>query len=179
MQEENDKKAMLTFLEGGHNCFMRENLPGHMTASVWIVNKDRTKTLFCFHKLYNSWSWIGGHADSETDLLRVALREAKEETGVDVTPVNEDILSLEILPVAGHMKKGSYVPSHIHYNVTYLAEADESAPLKIAPEENSDLKWLPLSQVPQASTEPWMVENVYKKLIEAVTGCRGRHPLQP
>lgn len=164
-QEKKDIAAMLTFLEGGRSCFYRENIAGHMTASAWIVNRDRTKTLFCYHKLYDSWSWIGGHADGDTDLLQVALKEAREETGVNAVPVSGDILSVEILTVSGHMKKGEYIPGHLHYNVTYLLEADENAPLKIAPEENSALRWLCFDEIKKASTEKWMVDRVYAKLI--------------
>lgn len=169
-QEQKDVTATLAFLEGGLSCFMRENIAGHMTASAWIVNKERTKTLFCYHNLYNSWSWIGGHADGETDLLKVAIKEAEEETGVTATAVNQGILSVEILTVPGHIKKGEYVPSHLHYNVTYLLEADENAPLKIAPDENSALKWLYFDEIKKASTEKWMVERVYEKLTEKSKG---------
>lgn len=165
-QEEKDVSAMLGFLEGGHSCFSRENIAGHMTASAWIVNKERTKTLFCYHNLYDSWSWIGGHADGETDLLKVALKEAEEETGVKAVPVNGEIFSVEILTVSGHIKKGEYVSSHLHYNITYLLEADENAPLKIAPDENSALKWLYFDEIKKASTEKWMIERVYEKLIK-------------
>lgn len=53
-----------------------------MTASAWVVNKDRSKVLMIYHNIYNSWSWLGGHADGETDLLAVAIREVREEAGI-------------------------------------------------------------------------------------------------
>ena len=72
-----------------------------------------------YHNIYHSWAWTGGHADGEKDLLSVAIREAKEETGIKtVKPVMEGIFSLEVLTVDGHEKNGSYVPSHLHLNVT-------------------------------------------------------------
>ena len=49
-----------------------------MTASSVIVHPARTKTLMAFHKIYQSWAWTGGHVDGETDLLHVAMREARE-----------------------------------------------------------------------------------------------------
>ena len=125
MQEQKDTRAFISFLRQNENAYFRENLSGHITVSSWIVNRDRTKVLFCYHNIYNSWSWVGGHADGEKNLLSVAIREAEEETGVRAIPVKDSIFSVEILPVSGHMKKGEYVSSHIHYNVTYLLEADE------------------------------------------------------
>ena len=60
----------------------RKNDIGHFTASCWIVNKEKTKVLMVYHNIYDSWSWTGGHADGDEDLLRVSLKEAKEETGL-------------------------------------------------------------------------------------------------
>ena len=122
-----------------------------------------------YHKIYDSWSWIGGHADGEEDLARVALRELKEETGVEnAVLVSEDIFSLEILTVDGHMKKGKYVPSHLHFNITFLAEADESQVLVVNEEENTGVKWFSFEEALEVSSEPWMVERVYRKLIGKV-----------
>ena len=98
-QEERDKILILQWLEKNENAFSRENTVAHMTASAWVVNKDRTKVLMVYHNIYNSWSWLGGHADGETDLLKVAVREVKEEAGIkNVHPVSEEIFS-ELLPV--------------------------------------------------------------------------------
>ena len=136
-----------------------------MTASTWVVNPRRDKVLMVAHKLSDSWSWTGGHADGETALLAVALREVREETGVQlVRPVSEEIYSLEVLTVDGHEKHGAYVPSHLHMNVTYLLEADESESLRICEAENSGVRWLGLEEALAASTEPWFVERIYKKL---------------
>ena len=124
-QEERDKKLILDFIGKNADAFARTNLTAHMTASAWVVNRERTKVLMVYHRIYDSWSWTGGHADGETDLLSVAVREVREETGVSAHPVSEDIFSLEILTVDGHEKRGEYVSSHLHLNVTYLLEADE------------------------------------------------------
>lgn len=166
IRETKDKAAFINFIENNENCLSRENLQGHITVSAWIVNPARDKVLFCYHNIYDSWSWVGGHADGEEDLLSVAVREAKEETGADVTPVSEKIFSLEILPVSGHMKKGEYVPSHIHYNVTFLVEADENEDIAVNRDENSAVGWIKMKDIPEKSSEKWMIENVYKKLIE-------------
>ena len=104
-QEEKDKALILGWIRNNENAFSRENTVAHITASAWVVNKDRSKVLMVYHNIYNSWSWLGGHADEETDLLSVAIREVKEEAGIsNVRPVSEEIFSLESLTVDGHVK---------------------------------------------------------------------------
>lgn len=164
-QEESDKRLILDFIRCSENAFERSNETAHMTASAWVLDRSRSKVLMVYHKIYNSWSWTGGHADGETDLLSVALREVTEETGLkSVRPVSDEIYSLEILTVDGHEKKGKYVSCHLHMNVTYLLEADESEELKVCEDENTGVGWFSLSEALEASTEEWFVERIYKKL---------------
>lgn len=166
-QEEGDKAQMLQFMTCNSNYLERENQVAHFTASMWTVNKERTKTLMIHHNIYNSWAWIGGHADGEEDLCAVALKELQEETGVKhARLVSDEIISLETLTVNGHVRKGVWVPGHLHFNLTYLAEADEGEELAVQEEENSAVQWFTFEEALKASTEPWMVENIYKKLIE-------------
>jgi len=165
-QELHDKGQMLAFMQANPNCLTRENTVAHFTTSIWTVNKERTKTLMVYHNIYNSWSWIGGHADGVENLVEVALRELQEETGVkNARLVSDEIFSIETLTVDGHIKKGKYVPCHLHFNVTYLAEADEEEALVVKEDENQAVKWFVFDEALKASTEPWMVEHVYKKLI--------------
>ena len=165
-QEECDKEQMLQFIEQNQNCLTRDNQIGHFTASIWTVNKEHTKTLMAYHNIYDSWAWIGGHADGEENLCAVAMRELREETGVKFARlVSPEILSLETLTVQGHMKRGKYVPSHLHFNLTFLAEADESEELIVKEDENQAVKWWTLEEALEASNETWMVEHIYKKLI--------------
>lgn len=164
-QERNDKAVILGFLASSPDAFLRTNLIAHMTVSAWVVNKDRTKVLMVYHRIYDSWSWTGGHADGETDLSAVALREVREETGVSSARlISDEIYSLEVLTVDGHVKRGSYVPSHLHMNVTYLIEADENEELTVCEDENSAVSWFGLEDALKASTEPWFVERIYSKL---------------
>ena len=166
-QERQDQVLILDFLRKNSDAFYRTNLLAHMTASAWVVNPQRSKVLMVYHRLYDSWSWAGGHADGEEDLLAVALREVREETGVQrLRPVTEEIYSLEVLTVDGHEKHGRYVPSHLHLNVTYLLEAEEDQPLRVCEAENSGVAWFSLTDALSASTEPWFVERIYKKLNE-------------
>lgn len=166
-QEKCDKRVILDFMTKNSDYLDRTNQVAHFTTSIWTVNKEHTKTLMVYHNIYNSWSWIGGHADGEENLSKVAMRELQEETGVkNAKLVNDDIFSLEILMVDGHMKKGVYVPSHLHLNITYLAEADEKEILLVNEDENQAVRWWTFEEALKVSTEPWMVERVYKKLIE-------------
>lgn len=166
-QEEMDKTLILNWIENNENAFLRENAVAHITASAWVVNKDRSKVLMVYHNIYNSWSWLGGHADGETDLLSVAVREVKEEAGIsNVRPVSDEIFSLESLTVDGHVKRGKYVSSHLHLNVTYLLEADSEESVSIKEDENSGVAWFSPEEALKKSTEPWFVEHVYGKLVE-------------
>ena len=83
-QEEMDQPLILNWIKNEKDAFLRENKIAHITASAWVVNKDRSKVLMVYHNIYHSWSWLGGHADGETDLLSVAIREVKEEGGKEV-----------------------------------------------------------------------------------------------
>ncbi len=166
-QERRDKAVILAFLDSHEDAFLRSNLLAHMTASAWVTNAARDKVLMVYHRLYDSWSWTGGHADGDEDLLAVALREAREETGAEhVRPISGEICSVEILTVDGHEKHGEYVPSHLHLNVTYLLEADERDTLQVCEAENSGVRWFTREGALRASSEPWFVERIYKKLNE-------------
>jgi 8-oxo-dGTP pyrophosphatase MutT (NUDIX family) len=138
-----------------------------MTASAWVVSADRQYVLMAYHNLYRSWSWLGGHADGERDLFAVAQREVTEESGVEhIRAVSEEIFSVEILNVEGHEKKGKYVPSHLHLNVTYLFEADMDERTRVKPDENSAVGWIHVDDLETMVSEPWMMERIYKKLRE-------------
>ena len=171
-QEETDKKQILSLLSSGQDLYTRDNPVAHLTASSWVVSPDRKQVLLVYHNLYRSWAWMGGHADGDRDLCRVALRETREESGLqDLTLVSPDIFSLESLPVGGHEKRGNYISSHLHLNVTYLLEADPSQPIRVKPDENSGVAWFPVEEVAGKVSEPWMMQRIYSKLMKKVTAC--------
>lgn len=163
-EEACDKAVLLNALTRYDDLYTRENPILHLTASAWIVNHTRTKVLMIYHNIYDSWAWTGGHADGERDLLGVALREAREETGLrHLSPVSDRLYSAEVLTVNPHRKRGTWVTSHLHLNATYLLEADESDPLFIKADENSGVRWFSLSDAVEACSEPWM-RPIYQKL---------------
>lgn len=166
-QEEVEKGIMLKYINDFDDVLTRKNEYGHFTSSAFILNKERTKMLMIYHKIYKSWAWTGGHSDGDSDLLHVAIKEAKEETGIkDVTPISKDIYSLEIITVNGHEKRGKYVGSHVHLNATYLLEADENEAIRIKEDENSGVKWVPIDEIVEVSSEPWVATRIYGKIIE-------------
>lgn len=167
IQEEKDKKNILLFLDRYEDAFFRKNEIAHMTASAWVTNHSRDRILMAYHKIYDSWSWLGGHCDGEEDCLKVALKEVEEEAGIkNVRAVSEDIFSLEILTVDAHIRRGEYVPSHLHLNVTYLLEADDNETVHIKEDENSGVAWYSLDDAVNSSNEKWFRDNIYSKLNE-------------
>lgn len=164
-QEARDKAELLRRLRNGEEPYGRDHADAHLTASAWVVSPDRRQVLMAYHNLYHSWAWLGGHADGDRDLLSVALREVREESGLTaVRPVSENIYSLEILTVDGHEKRGRYVSSHLHLNVTFLLEGDPAAPVRCKPDENSRVAWFGLEEAVAASSESWFRERIYSKL---------------
>ena len=170
-QEKKDRMTLLSWIDTGMDLFTRENSFARWTASAWVVNQNMDRVLMVYHNIYDSWSWLGGHADGDEDLLHVAIKEVKEESGLqNVHPLSEDIFSLEILSVDGHEKREQYVSTHLHLNVTYLFEADPGAPLRCKPDENTGVAWIPIDELSEKVSEPWFLERIYSKLIKKSTG---------
>jgi len=167
-QESKDKEIILKCIDDFKNILTRENELAHITSSGFIISRAKDKVLMIHHNIYNSWAWTGGHADGEKDLLEVAIREAQEETGIkNVVPLTDEIVSIDILTVVGHIKNSKYVAPHLHLSIAYLLLANESDCLKIKPDENSGVKWIPLDEIETYSNEPYMV-NVYNKIIKKI-----------
>lgn len=167
-QEEIDQKAMLAFIDKNNDALLRTNLTGHFTSSAIVVNVEMSKVLFIHHNIYNSWGWVGGHNDGDADFLGVALKEAKEETGVkSIIPHNNKVIGLDTIYVLNHFKNGELIPDHIHMNLTFLLIADESEEIIIKYDENSGVKWFHIEDAIIAIDEPRMVP-IYTKLFRYI-----------
>lgn len=168
-QEALDKELILQQLTSNDQVFLRQSKLAHITVSAWIINPDYQKVLMAYHNIYQSWAWLGGHADGETNLKHVILKEIAEESGLTAVEfVTPSLFSLEVLTVDGHQKHGHYVSSHLHLNVTYLLQASDDLPLRIKADENSQVAWLKLSELKQKVSEPWFYDHIYSKLMAKV-----------
>lgn len=165
--EQEDKLVFKQFISAfGDNLWTRENKVGHLTASAWVVNKERTKILMAYHKIYDSFAWLGGHADGDKDLLRVALKETQEESGIkNIKVLSSDFSDIACLFVKAHKKRGKEISAHLHFNVTYIFEADETEDLQVAEEENTAVQWINITELDKFVTEEHM-KPVYTRLIE-------------
>lgn len=167
-QESVDQQLILEFIDRNQDCLERTNLVAHITSSAIICNPKMDKVLFAFHNIYQSWSWVGGHNDGNPNLLEVALEEAIEETGVkNMRPLMDDILTIDVIYVGNHIKKGKYVPDHLHLNATFLLIADEYEKPTHKPDENQGVAWFSMDDVLNHVTEPRM-KPVYTKAFQAI-----------
>lgn len=169
-QEEKDKELILSaVMEKGTSILTRESELFHITVSGFTINEEKNKSLMVFHNIYDSWSWIGGHADGEKDFLTVAVREAKEETGIEhIYPASENMISLDVLTTKGHWKNGRYVAPHLHLNLTYLLIGDEKDSIRKKPDENKAVDWISFEDIEKKVTEPEM-NVVYQKILGRIS----------
>jgi 8-oxo-dGTP pyrophosphatase MutT (NUDIX family) len=134
-------KRIQQFVSDNGQCFERTLKEGHITGSSWIVDTQRTHVLLTHHKKLNKWFQLGGHADGDTDVHAVALKEAKEESGLEqVKTLSHQIFDIDIHLVPDNES------GHYHYDVRFIFEADRSAPLIIS-NESHDLSWVELSKI--------------------------------
>lgn len=165
-QEAADQQAMLWYIDHfGDNVLTRKNQIAHITSSGFLMNPSLDKALLIHHNIRDTWAWTGGHADGDNDLLAVAVREAMEETGAEgIRPLAETILSIDILPVYPHWKRGVMVNTHLHLSVAYVLLCEEDQLLRIKPDENTGVQWFDAEQIASPQFDRRDVA-LYKKLM--------------
>ncbi|MEY3431901.1 MAG: hypothetical protein RIS53_799 [Bacillota bacterium] len=167
-QEAFDKKAILAFIDRNPDYLLRSNLIAHFTVSTIVVNESMDKVLFAHHNIYKSWGWLGGHNDGDEDMLKVAMKETEEESGLKkIKPFSKDIFMLDTIYVPNHIKNGKHVSDHLHLNATYLVIADEREKPIVNVEENSGVQWFPISTVLKIVHEPRMIP-IYQKAFQRI-----------
>lgn len=167
-QEERDKEQFLKFIDTFNDVLTRDNIFGHFSASAFVVNKNKNKMVVVYHNINDGWIYPGGHVDGESDFLSVAIREVEEETGLKVKVLDKSIFSIQSAPVKGHVKKGKYVSAHLHLDVVYLLEADETQPLIFNESESSGVKWIPFELADDKSMCDF-IRPIHKKLINKLS----------
>ncbi len=130
------------FVQQHADCFHRELAHGHVTGSAWVVNPARNKVLLMHHRKHNEWYQPGGHADGDADILRVALRETHEETGIPaehIKLVDGTIFDVDIhtIPAMGAE------PRHTHFDIRFLVEIDDKLPVP-GNDESHEVLWVPV-----------------------------------
>lgn len=137
--EQEYRVKMLQLLETTPDCFWRHCFPAHFTGSALVVSHDGKKALLHHHRNLNRWQQFGGHCDGDENVLRVAQREALEESGVEgLIIASRSPLDLDIHEIPANAKKNE--PAHFHYDARYMLIAPENAQFKIS-EESHDIRW--------------------------------------
>nr|WP_238333397.1 NUDIX hydrolase [Luteimonas marina] len=129
-------EAFIALLGDTEDPFLRERLAGHFTASAWLVARDRRRVLLTHHRKLGIWVQLGGHADGDRDLARVALREAEEESGLSGLRVDPEIYDLD----RHWIPERKDVPGHWHYDVRYVVHAGNDEAFVVG-EESHALAW--------------------------------------
>lgn len=152
------RARILEFVEAHEDCFERSQLAGHITGSAWVVDAGRACAVLLHHRKLDKWLQPGGHCDGDADVLRVALREANEETGLTrLRAVSEEIFDVD----AHSIPERRGTPAHVHYDVRYLVEADPAEPLGVS-EESREVRWVALDQVLELNTDDSVLRMVRK-----------------
>ena len=151
-------QATIQFVEAHADCLLRTQRSGHLTGSAWVVDAARTRTLLTHHRKLDKWLQLGGHADGDADLRAVALREAREESGLsEVHPVDAAIFDVD----RHWIPERKTEPAHWHYDVRFMFEADPAQPL-IVSHESKELAWVELGRVTALNPEESMARMVQK-----------------
>ncbi|MFC5407968.1 NUDIX hydrolase [Larkinella bovis] len=158
-QERRMRDQTIEFVTQHPDCFERHLAIGHVTGSAWVVSPDRQRVVLIHHAKLDRWLQPGGHADGDPDLLRVALREAQEETGLSsLQAVGPDIFDVDIhrIPARGTE------PEHLHYDIRFLLEAPPDQPFRQT-RETKAIRWVDCDRIAELTTEKSILRMNFKK----------------
>ena len=141
-------ERMTQFVSDNSDCFERSLQIGHITGSAWVVSPDFSETLMTHHKKLNIWIQLGGHADGDSDVSNVAMREAVEESGIDdIKLVSDQIFDIDVHEIPAFGEE----PAHYHYDVRFLLQTAHKD-FKVS-KESKALAWISSSQLGKYSEE--------------------------
>jgi len=153
-------QKFVQFVNDHPDCFNRSLEKGHVTGSAWLLNLDSNKVLLTLHKKLGKWLQLGGHADGEIDVLKTALKEAQEESGIpQIEVLNSEIMDIDIHLIPENSKE----KKHFHYDVRYLLKVKISEQFKVS-SESKNLAWVPLKKISDYSTEQSLIRMADKCL---------------
>ncbi len=150
----------IDFIVSQPDAFRRELAIGHVTGSAWVVDRAGTHVLLTHHKKLNMWVQLGGHADGDADVFRVALREAEEESGLkSIAAVSRRIFDVDVhrIPARGA------VPAHFHWDVRYAFRAAGDETYRVS-DESHDLRWIDIRSLEAVTAEESMLRMARKWL---------------
>lgn len=146
------------FVNKNHDCFLRTNLKGHITGSALVVDPGFQKTLLTHHKKLNKWLQLGGHADGDSDIAGVALKEAQEESGLEqLSLLYTYPFDLDIHEIPEH----NGVPTHLHYDIRFIVVANGDLTFQVS-EESKNLAWVTLEEALKLADEKSMHRQIRK-----------------
>lgn len=155
-------------VESHVNCFERSCRPGHVTGAAWILSSDRRHVLLTHHRRLDRWLQLGGHADGQCDVAEVALREAREESGMrhfQLTPVAGAPLPLDVdvheVPPQYDISGRLIEEAHEHHDIRFLMIANPGQELTVS-DESRDLRWFVPEDVPTVTDEPSVLRMLHK-----------------
>ena len=161
------KNKITSFVNGNSHCFDSHHPPaqgkepqeeiGHITGSAWVLSPDKKAILLTHHKKLNKWLQLGGHSDGESDVIRTAMREAQEESGIqEIQTLSHDIFDVDI-----HIfPKKKNIAAHLHYDIRFCFQAKSFD--FIISEESHNLKWIPLKEITKNHFEESIVRMALK-----------------
>ena len=163
--EEPIRTRMLALLDSTPDCFVRSSFPGHFTGSALVVSAEGDRALLHHHRKLDKWLQFGGHCDGDEDVLRVAKREALEESGIEgLIVASERPFDLDIHPIPA---KGGE-PEHFHYDIRYVFIAPENASF-VTSEESNELRWFTAEEL-----EPLQLDEGLRRMIAKWQAIRAR-----
>ena len=157
-KEQQHLKKTLDFVIQESKCFDRATVSGHVTGSAWIISHDQQFVLLTHHMRLNKWFQLGGHSDGCPNTHEVALREAREESGIEsLTLATHNIFGIDVHSIP----KRGIEPKHYHYDIVYLIKTDRFIPL-IKSGESKELKWVRIDDICNYTKDPFIVRLVQK-----------------